>query len=59
MIFTDDKLIEFGKVVLEHLYEFMDSHEDEDPVDSAMMNKKAAAETLANIFEELGYFMED
>ena len=59
MIFTDDKLIEFGKVVLEHLYEFMDSHEDEDPVDAARMNKKAAAENLANILEELGQLMDD
>ena len=58
MNFTDDKLIEFGKAALEHLLEFMEEHEDEDPVNAAMMNKKAASETLANIFEELGYFME-
>ncbi len=59
MNFTDDKLIEFGKAVLEYLFEFIDSHVDEDPVNAVMMNTKAASVTLANIFEELGYYMED
>lgn len=59
MNFTDNKLIEFGNIVLEHLFGFMESYEDEDPVNAAMMHKASAAETLANIFEELSYFTED
>ena len=53
------KLATASKAILDCLMGFANSYEDEDLVNAALMNQRAASVTLSNIFEELEYYAED